>query len=165
MVPRLHCRVTTRRMDESAIIDWYDVAEQVANGRFTGHACPLCGARPLETSTEGAMVRVRCPTCGEGFEARLGHGRDDALYAEAQEMAARQRAAKAAAARATRAHARRSGRARRPQRRPLCRRSCRRGPAPPDRRGPTHRVERTRAGGAASAEETVELVATGGKRR
>jgi hypothetical protein len=85
-------------MDESAIIDWYDVAEQVANGRFTGHACPLCGARPLETSTEGAMVRVRCPTCGEGFEARLGHGRDDALYAEAQEMAARQRAAKAAAA-------------------------------------------------------------------
>lgn len=98
MVPRLHCRVTTRRMDESAIIDWYDVAEQVANGRFTGHACPLCGARPLETSTEGAMVRVRCPTCGEGFEARLGHGRDDALYAEAQEMAARQRAAKAAAA-------------------------------------------------------------------
>jgi ribosomal protein S27E len=79
-------------MDESRLIDWYDVVEQVANGRFTGHACPLCGARPLETAAEGATVRVRCPTCGEGFEGRMGHGRDDAFFAEAQADAARRRA-------------------------------------------------------------------------
>lgn len=98
MVPRLYCRMTTPRMDESGFIDWYDVAEQVANGRFAGHACPLCGARPLETSADGAQVRIRCPSCGEGFEGRLGHGRDDAFYAEAQEMAARKKSASASAA-------------------------------------------------------------------
>lgn len=98
MVPRLYCRMTTPRMDDSGFIDWYDVAEQVANGRFTGHACPLCGARPLETSATGAQVRIRCPSCGEGFEGRLGHGRDDAFFAEAQEIEARKKAAAKAAA-------------------------------------------------------------------
>lgn len=83
-------------MDESRLIDWYDVAEQVANGRLTGHACPMCGARPLETSVEGAQVRVRCPSCGEGFEGRMGHGRDDAFYAELAEQEAKKRQAAAA---------------------------------------------------------------------
>lgn len=80
-------------MDESRLIDWYEVLEQVANGRFTGHACPLCGARPLETAADGVTVRVRCPSCGEGFEGRMGHGRDDAFFAEAQADAARRRVA------------------------------------------------------------------------
>jgi len=82
-------------MDESRLIDWYEVLEQVANGRFTGHACPLCGARPLETAADGVTVRVRCPSCGEGFEGRMGHGRDDAFFAEAQADAARRRVAAA----------------------------------------------------------------------
>jgi hypothetical protein len=82
-------------MDEGRLVDWFDVVEQVANGRLTGHACPLCGARPIETSAEGPNVRVRCPTCGEGFEGRLGHSRDDALYAEALEMERRRAAARA----------------------------------------------------------------------
>ncbi len=69
-------------MDESRLIDWYDVAEQVANGRVTGHACPECGASPLACQTEGGVVRLRCPGCGQGIEGRLGSGRDDALYAE-----------------------------------------------------------------------------------
>lgn len=85
-------------MDEAHLVDWFDVVEQVANGRLTGHACPLCGARPLETSTDGPNVRVRCPACGEGFEGRLGHSRDDALYAEAAALEAKKRVAQATAA-------------------------------------------------------------------
>ncbi len=81
-------------MDESRLIDWYEVVEAVANGRLTGHACPMCGARPLETSKQGANVRVRCPRCGEGFEGALGYGRDDGLYAEADALMKRQAEAK-----------------------------------------------------------------------
>lgn len=70
-------------MDEARYIDWYDVVQAVANGRSDGHACPECGASGLESSTDGVSVRVRCPACGQGFQGRLAHGRDDALHAEA----------------------------------------------------------------------------------
>lgn len=86
-------------MDEAALIDWYEVVEAVANGRLTGHVCPKCGGGPLEASRQpGGRLRIRCPACGEGFEGRLGHGRDDALYAEAVAMEQRREAAKATAA-------------------------------------------------------------------
>jgi len=70
-------------VNEADYIDWYEVAEAVANGRLTGHVCPKCGGGPLDASTEGANVRMRCPDCSMGFEGRLAYGRDDGLYAEA----------------------------------------------------------------------------------
>lgn len=73
-------------MSEADYIDWYEVAEAVANGRLTGHVCPKCGGGPLEASQDGINVRMRCPDCSMGFEGRLGQGRDDALYAEADRM-------------------------------------------------------------------------------
>lgn len=85
-------------MDEERFIDWYAVVDAVANGRLSGHSCPLCGHGPLETSTDGVQVRVRCPGCGEGFEGALGQGRDDALYGEADALIRRQAAARAQAA-------------------------------------------------------------------
>ncbi len=42
---------------------------------------------------DGAKVRVRCPACGEGFEGRMGHGRDDAFFAEAAEAEAKKKQA------------------------------------------------------------------------
>jgi transcription elongation factor Elf1 len=85
-------------MDEERFIDWYAVVDAVANGRLTGHVCPICAHGPLETSTDGVQVRVRCSNCGEGFEGALGQGRDDALYAEADALQKRQAAARRAAA-------------------------------------------------------------------
>ena len=79
-------------MDESKLIDWYDVAEAVANGRLEGHVCPLCGASPLQAQRDGANVRVRCASCGEGVEGRLAHGRDDAFDAEVAAMERRRAA-------------------------------------------------------------------------
>ncbi len=76
-------------MSEADYIDWYEVAEAVANGRLTGHVCPKCGGGPLDASSDGINVRMRCPDCSMGFEGRLGHGRDDALYAEADRLLAR----------------------------------------------------------------------------
>lgn len=84
-------------MDESKLIDWYEVVDAVANGRLTGHACPACGARPLEARKQGANVRVRCPACGEGFEGALAQGRDDSFYAEADALIRRREAAAKAA--------------------------------------------------------------------
>lgn len=81
-------------MDEERYIDWFAVVEAVANGRVTGHLCPICHQGTLEASVDGVWVRVACPDCGEGFEGALGHGRDDALYAEAAAM--EQRRAQAA---------------------------------------------------------------------
>lgn len=81
-------------MDESKLIDWYEVVEAVANGRTTGLVCPECGQSGLEAQNDRGTVRVRCPGCNEGFEGRLGSGRDDAFYAEADAMLERQRAAR-----------------------------------------------------------------------
>jgi hypothetical protein len=87
-------------MDESKLIDWYEVVEAVANGRLTGHACPICRASPLEAEKSGARVRVRCPRCGEGFAGNLAHGRDDSLYAEADALLRKREKAAAPAAEA-----------------------------------------------------------------
>lgn len=65
-------------MDEAALIDWYDVVEGVANGRLTGHVCPMCGASQVNAEVEGRMVRARCGSCNASVEGRLKHGRDDA---------------------------------------------------------------------------------------
>ncbi len=74
-------------MSEADYIDWYEIAEAVANGRLGGHVCPKCGDGTLEASLEpGGHVRMRCPDCSMGFEGRLAHGRDDALYAEADRL-------------------------------------------------------------------------------
>lgn len=83
-------------MDEADLIDWYDVVEAAANGQLAGQACPKCGQRRLATRHQGGWMSVRCADCGEGFEGRLGHGRDDAFQAEAAELM-RQQAARAAA--------------------------------------------------------------------
>lgn len=83
-------------MDEERLIDWYDVVQSIANGRLTGHRCPSCHEGTLETGVRGGVVRARCPACGEGFEGRMAHGRDDALYAEAGEVLKRQAARQAA---------------------------------------------------------------------
>ena len=56
---------------EANLTDWYDVLEEVVNGRPDGHSCPFCGANPLEVSGGVARVRVVCTTCGEYFEGRL----------------------------------------------------------------------------------------------
>lgn len=96
-------REGSRGMDEARYIDWYDVVQAVANGRSDGHACPECGAGGLEATTDGVTVRVRCPACGQGFQGRLAHGRDDALHAEAAaivERGARRRPAERAPDRA-----------------------------------------------------------------
>jgi hypothetical protein len=79
-------------VSEADYIDWYEVAEAVANGRLTGHVCPKCGGGPLDASQDGINVRMRCPDCSMGFEGRLGHGRDDAMYAEADRLLDRQAA-------------------------------------------------------------------------
>ncbi len=70
-------------MDEARYIDWYDVVQAVANGRTEGHLCPACESGRLEGRSDGTTVRIRCASCGEGFEGRLAAGRDDGLYAEA----------------------------------------------------------------------------------
>ncbi|MBU1899575.1 hypothetical protein KKB55_17680, partial [Myxococcota bacterium] len=79
-------------MDEAQIIDWYDIVEAVANGRLTGHRCPICEAETLNATLEHGRVRVACPGCGEGFEGRLSGGRDDGFYAEAGAMMSRRAA-------------------------------------------------------------------------
>lgn len=73
-------------MDEEQLVDWYEVVQQVANGRTEGHACPVCQGGQLEANLEHHRVTVRCPTCGEGFVGSLAHGRDDAFFAAAIEM-------------------------------------------------------------------------------
>jgi ribosomal protein L37AE/L43A len=83
-------------VDEARYIDWYPVVQAVANGQLTGHACPECRGGPLEASSDGIWVRVRCPACSQGFEGKVGYGRDDALLAEADAMMARQAARRAA---------------------------------------------------------------------
>jgi transcription elongation factor Elf1 len=65
-------------MDEAALIDWYDVVEGVANGRMTGHVCPMCGASDVLVEVEGRVVRARCGACHASVEGRLKQGRDDA---------------------------------------------------------------------------------------
>ncbi len=81
-------------MDEDQLVDWYEVVQQVANGRTDGHVCPVCKEGQLQAALEVYRITVRCPSCGEGFTGNLAQGRDDALYAEAVAME------KAAAARA-----------------------------------------------------------------
>ncbi|MCB9534893.1 MAG: hypothetical protein H6704_01415 [Myxococcales bacterium] len=85
-------------MDDAHLVDWYEVAEAVANGRVTGHRCPACRDGELEATQDGINVRLRCAACGMGFEGRLAHGRDDALYAEADALLNERAAAKRAAA-------------------------------------------------------------------
>lgn len=65
-------------MDEAALIDWYDVVEGVANGRMTGHVCPMCGASQVEATVEGRTVTARCGACNASVSGRLKQGRDDA---------------------------------------------------------------------------------------
>lgn len=65
-------------MDEAALIDWYDVVEGVANGRMTGHVCPMCGASQVNAEIVGRIVRARCGACHASVEGRLKQGRDDA---------------------------------------------------------------------------------------
>ncbi len=72
-------------MDDAHLVDWYEVAEAVANGRVTGHRCPACRDGELEASQDGV-------------KGRLAHGRDDALYAEADALLNRQAEAKRAPA-------------------------------------------------------------------
>jgi|GEM_PF-920397 len=81
-------------MEEEQLVDWYEVVQQVANGRTEGHVCPVCREGQLVAGLELYRVTVRCPSCGEGFTGNLAQGRDDAFYAEAVAME------KAAAARA-----------------------------------------------------------------
>ncbi len=88
MLPLLH--LLRVKMDESQIIDWYEVVEAVSNGRMTGHRCPICHQGDLETAREGSKLRLRCPECGEGFEGNMGWGRDDGFYAEADALMRRQ---------------------------------------------------------------------------
>ncbi len=85
-------------MDDAHLVDWYEVAEAVANGRVTGHRCPACRDGELEATRDGINVRLRCAACGMGFEGRLAHGRDDALYAEADALLNQQAAAQRGAA-------------------------------------------------------------------
>ncbi|MFN3203005.1 MAG: hypothetical protein ACE366_31720 [Bradymonadia bacterium] len=76
-------------MDESKLVDWYDIIEAIANGRLDGHTCPNCGHQGLEISHENYQMSARCPNCNEGFSGR-GGGRDDAYDREAAELMARQ---------------------------------------------------------------------------
>lgn len=73
-------------MDESALIDWYDVVEGVANGRMTGHVCPMCHASQVNAEVDGRTVRARCGACNAYVEGRLKHGRDDAYDAGDREL-------------------------------------------------------------------------------
>ena len=79
-------------MDESALIDWYDVVEGVANGRMTGHVCPICHASQVNAEVEGRVVRARCGACNAHVEGRLKHGRDDAYDAGDRELPLRRHA-------------------------------------------------------------------------
>jgi transcription elongation factor Elf1 len=73
-------------MDEDQLVDWYEVVQQVANGRTDGHTCPVCNEGQLTASLELYRITVRCSSCGQGFTGNLAQGRDDALYAEAIAM-------------------------------------------------------------------------------
>ncbi len=55
---------------EAQLTYWYDVLEEVVNGRPDGHKCPFCNAEPLEVTISG-RIRVECTSCGEFFEGRL----------------------------------------------------------------------------------------------
>ncbi|MGK0362597.1 MAG: hypothetical protein ACI9U2_004918, partial [Bradymonadia bacterium] len=87
--PVRYTRARNRRMagmDESALIDWYDVVEGVANGRMTGHVCPMCHASQVNAEVDGRTVRARCGACNAYVEGRLKHGRDDAYDAGDREL-------------------------------------------------------------------------------
>jgi transcription elongation factor Elf1 len=56
--------------DEAKLTYWYDVLEEIYNGRPEGHSCPFCGQAGLEVETEGFRLRVECKHCGEYFEGR-----------------------------------------------------------------------------------------------
>lgn len=73
-------------MDEARYVDWQPIVDDVVNGRVNNHRCPECREGMLEGSSDGVTVRVRCPRCGVGFEGRLGYGRDDGMYAEADRI-------------------------------------------------------------------------------
>lgn len=73
-------------MDEARYVDWQPIVDDVVNGRVNNHRCPECREGMLEGSSDGVTVRVRCPRCGVGFEGRLGYGRDDGGYAEADRI-------------------------------------------------------------------------------
>ncbi len=60
-----------RDEDEAQLTYWYDVLEEVVNGRPEGHTCPFCGATPLDVDTGGGKFRIACSACGEFFEGRL----------------------------------------------------------------------------------------------
>lgn len=79
-------------MDETALIDWYDVVDGVANGRMTGHVCPVCHASQVDAEVEGSIVRARCGACNAFVEGRLKAGRDDAFDAAARELPLRRHA-------------------------------------------------------------------------
>ena len=73
-------------MDEARYVDWQPIVDDVVHGRVNNHRCPECREGMLEGSSDGVTVRVRCPRCGVGFEGRLGYGRDDGGYAEADRI-------------------------------------------------------------------------------
>jgi hypothetical protein len=83
-------------MDETQLVDWYDVVEAVANGHTAGHTCPACEQATLEAQLDGPDVTLRCPECTMGFKGRLGAGRDDSFYAQAIEMERRSAARRVA---------------------------------------------------------------------
>lgn len=57
--------------DEAQLTYWYDVVEEVVNGRPDGHSCPYCGATPLKVEVTGARFRITCSACGEYLEGRM----------------------------------------------------------------------------------------------
>ena len=57
--------------DYDALVDWYDVLEEVVAGRLNGHRCPYCDEVGLEVEKDEAYVKIKCNNCGKTFEGRL----------------------------------------------------------------------------------------------
>ncbi|HEV8319999.1 MAG TPA: hypothetical protein VG389_00185 [Myxococcota bacterium] len=63
--------------DPEEYLDWYDIINEVYNGKVDGHKCPKCqdGALEVQADPEDPMIRLTCQSCGKfvEIETRLGH--------------------------------------------------------------------------------------------
>lgn len=56
--------------DQVALLQ--DILDDILAGRTEGHACPFCGAGPLEVPIiDEGQVRVECPSCRKFFEGKF----------------------------------------------------------------------------------------------
>ena len=57
--------------DESAMIAWQDVLDQVVAGRPNDLVCPHCRHRPLTVEEVDYATRISCAKCGKYIQGKF----------------------------------------------------------------------------------------------